>query len=142
MKTIIRFSLMFMLAAGLVFIMAPTASAQTSQGDGKGFIDVDGDGLNDNARDDDGDGIPNGQDDDYLPPQDGSGAQNNMAMQKKNKGETQEAFRNRIQTFQRTGTMSQVQTRTKGKGNGDGSGSANGGGDCDGTGPKGKSGKK
>jgi len=45
------------------------------------YVDVDGDGVCDNcdgvcnpdAPDDDGDGIPNGQDDDYSPPQDGSG---------------------------------------------------------------------
>lgn len=44
--------------------------------------DADGDGICDNCDghlpigpDADGDGVPNGQDDDYLPPQDGSGAQ-------------------------------------------------------------------
>jgi len=31
-----------------------------------GFIDADGDGYNDNAADHDGDGIPNGMDDDYT----------------------------------------------------------------------------
>jgi len=47
------------------------------------FVDEDGDGVCDNcdgqcnpdAPDDDGDGIPNGQDDDYSPPQDGTGRQ-------------------------------------------------------------------
>ena len=47
------------------------------------FVDEDGDGICDNcpgicnpdAPDDDGDGIPNCQDDDYTPPQDGSGDQ-------------------------------------------------------------------
>ena len=41
------------------------------------FVDADGDGICDNiginGRDDDGDGIPNGQDDDYVQPLDGSG---------------------------------------------------------------------
>ncbi len=46
------------------------------------FVDEDGDGYCDNCgacvpqvkgEDADGDGIPNGQDDDYTPPQDGSG---------------------------------------------------------------------
>ncbi len=32
---------------------------------GKGFVDLDGDGYNDNAPDHDGDGIPNGLDPDY-----------------------------------------------------------------------------
>jgi hypothetical protein len=47
------------------------------------FVDDDGDGVCDNcpggtnpdAPDADGDGIPNGQDPDYVPPQDGSGQQ-------------------------------------------------------------------
>lgn len=46
------------------------------------FIDEDGDGICDlcngcvpQGADDDGDGIPNGQDDDYTPPQDGDGQQ-------------------------------------------------------------------
>lgn len=33
---------------------------------GKGFVDKDGDGYNDNAPDHDGDGIPNGLDPDYT----------------------------------------------------------------------------
>ncbi len=44
------------------------------------FVDEDGDGICDNigtnGRDSDGDGIPNGQDDDYEPPRDGSGRGN------------------------------------------------------------------
>ena len=46
------------------------------------FVDEDGDGICDlcngcipQGDDDDGDGIPNGQDDDYIPPQDGDGNQ-------------------------------------------------------------------
>jgi hypothetical protein len=38
------------------------------------FIDENGDGINDLARDADGDGIPNGQDPDWTRPLDGSGA--------------------------------------------------------------------
>jgi hypothetical protein len=37
------------------------------------FIDENGDGINDAARDADGDGIPNGQDADWTRPLDGSG---------------------------------------------------------------------
>lgn len=33
---------------------------------GIGFVDLDGDGYNDNAPDADGDGIPNGMDEDYV----------------------------------------------------------------------------
>ncbi len=38
------------------------------------FIDLNGDGLNDNAQDADGDGTPNGQDSDYVCPQTGTGS--------------------------------------------------------------------
>ena len=37
------------------------------------FVDEDGDGFNDLAPDADGDGIPNGLDEDYVRPEDGSG---------------------------------------------------------------------
>ena len=44
------------------------------------FVDEDGDGIcdniGDNGRDDDNDGIPNGQDEDHKPLQDGSGRGN------------------------------------------------------------------
>jgi hypothetical protein len=46
------------------------------------YVDADGDGICDlcdgcipQGDDADGDGIPNGQDDDYVPPQDGTGKQ-------------------------------------------------------------------
>lgn len=35
-------------------------------GQGRGFVDENGDGINDLARDHDGDGIPNGQDEDWV----------------------------------------------------------------------------
>jgi hypothetical protein len=37
------------------------------------FVDENGDGINDLFRDNDGDGIPNCQDPDWAPPQDGTG---------------------------------------------------------------------
>ena len=42
---------------------------------GPRFVDENGDGFNDLAPDSDGDGIPNGQDPDYVRPQDGTGTQ-------------------------------------------------------------------
>ena len=39
---------------------------QTEKMHGHKFVDEDGDGYNDNAPDDDGDGIPNGLDEDYM----------------------------------------------------------------------------
>ncbi len=53
---------------GIVVLFNPV-SAQTTgtcTGTGINFIDADGDGYNDNAPDHDGDGIPNGMDDDYT----------------------------------------------------------------------------
>ncbi len=49
------------------------SQTQATFGNGYGFIDEDGDGINDYARDDDGDGIPNGLDPDYVKPMDGTG---------------------------------------------------------------------
>ncbi len=53
---------------GIVVLFNPV-SAQTTgtcTGTGINFIDADGDGYNDNAPDHDGDGIPNGMDDDFV----------------------------------------------------------------------------
>lgn len=45
-------------------------------GQGRGFVDEDGDGINDLARDHDGDGLPNGKDTDWVKnKKDGTGAQ-------------------------------------------------------------------
>ncbi len=68
---------MIMLATVSMFAIASPVYAQAGGqwGNGPGeFIDEDGDGFNDLAPDADGDGIPNYADDDYMPPQDGSGA--------------------------------------------------------------------
>jgi hypothetical protein len=71
----------FLGALVLLLGLAVTASAQgfgQGLGDGTGecqFVDEDGDGFNDLAPDADGDGIPNGQDPDYVRPEDGTGNQ-------------------------------------------------------------------
>ena len=49
----------------ILFFAAPQASAQVVD-HGINFIDENGDGYNDNAPDADGDGIPNGMDEDYV----------------------------------------------------------------------------
>lgn len=73
--------------SALISLVASSAMAQdtdpgTDPGNGPGeghgicqFIDEDGDGFNDLAPDDDGDGIPNGLDPDYVRPEDGTGNQ-------------------------------------------------------------------
>jgi hypothetical protein len=65
-------------AMGLLACGAYAQDGGSGQGSGQGlcnFIDEDGDGFNDLAPDDDGDGIPNGLDPDYVRPEDGTGRQ-------------------------------------------------------------------
>ena len=69
------------LFAGISVAKGPAACAQDCCVCDQ-FVDANGDGVCDlcdgcipQGDDDDGDGIPNGQDDDYVPPQDGSGSQ-------------------------------------------------------------------
>jgi len=68
--------------AGILIVALVTTSigvavARNGQGNGASYVDADNDGVCDNfginGRDDDGDGVPNGQDDDYVRPRDGSG---------------------------------------------------------------------
>ena len=98
---------------------------------GIAFIDENGDGINDLAKDADGDGIPNCQDPDWTRPQDGTGYQ----------------AKHKIGQPDETG-MTQGQKAGKitkssfGKGSfrsgGTGAARTSGTGVCDGTGPKGK----
>ena len=67
---------LFIILISLVMIGAVTLIAGNGPGDGTGtciFIDENGDGINDNFRDHDGDGIPNHDDPDWVRPQDGTG---------------------------------------------------------------------
>jgi|GEM_PF-3261487 len=49
---------------------------EPGSGQGRGFVDEDGDGVNDLARDHDDDGLPNGKDPDWVKnKRDGTGAQ-------------------------------------------------------------------
>lgn len=109
-----------LLLAGLAFVLTSTeAQAQTApkgKPADRGFIDANGDGINDRALDADNDGVPNGKDPDFVRPMDGSGQKNMRGAGK-------------------------AQGRGKGIGPQDGSctgaGSGTGTGVCDGTGPKG-----
>ncbi len=60
-----------------IMVLALVATSICVVSAGQNFVDADGDGICDNmginGRDDDGDGIPNGQDGDYVQPLDGSG---------------------------------------------------------------------
>ncbi|MCB2204838.1 hypothetical protein KQI65_08810 [bacterium] len=65
MKRILSLAALFAFALTLTVINTQDTYAQ-GKPDGKGFVDANGDGYNDNAMDDDGDGIPNGRDEDYT----------------------------------------------------------------------------
>ncbi len=69
---------MMMLAALSVLSISSPVYAQAGAGtwgNGPGeFIDENGDGFNDLAPDADGDGIPNAYDEDFVRPEDGTGA--------------------------------------------------------------------
>ena len=66
----------FVILISLLMIGAVSLTAGNGKGNGTGtciFIDENGDGINDNFRDHDGDGIPNHEDPDWVRPQDGTG---------------------------------------------------------------------
>ena len=102
---------------------------------GIAFIDENGDGINDLARDADSDGIPNCQDPDWVKPADGTG------YQAKNRNGQPEG------TDMTQGQKAGKQTKSgfgKGSFRSGGTGAARtaGAGTCDGTGPKGSSQRK
>jgi len=77
MKKQLLTAMMMMAALGVLAVSSPVyaQAGDGSWGNGPGeFIDADGDGFNDLAPDADGDGIPNAYDEDFVPPQDGTGA--------------------------------------------------------------------
>ena len=62
-------------------VTAPSKGNRNGKGSDKvwhGFVDEDGDSFNDNAPDDDADGIQNGQDEDWVRPEDCVGRGSNM----------------------------------------------------------------
>jgi len=134
---------------GLIMVTAPSAWAQTCDGNGTNFIDLNGDGFNDNAPDHDGDGIPNGLDPDYIKhAQDGTGYQKGKIGENQGQGMLQEKAMTKTQKFERLqafeGSMFQHRIRAFGDMNGSGTGicdgtggGMNGSGVCDGTGPHG-----
>jgi hypothetical protein len=65
MKHLISLASLLAFALLITIVSSDSASAQ-NRPDNRGFIDLNGDGINDNAADDDGDGIPNGKDSDYT----------------------------------------------------------------------------
>jgi hypothetical protein len=149
MKTATTISLSVLIMAAMVMFSPAGAQAQTCDGNGKNFVDLDGDGFNDNAPDHDGDEIPNGLDPDYVKnAQDGTGYQkgqlgeNSGEGMARNKTMTKSQKFNRLQAF--SGSMFQKRLGAQGGMNGSGAGVCDGtgggsagGGVCDGTGPHG-----
>jgi len=93
------------------------------------FVDENGDGINDLAKDADGDGIPNGQDPDWVKPADGTGykEQNKQGAAGANGAGAKGQYQMGKGGF-RTGSTA--------------AGRMTGAGVCDGTGPKGSAQRK
>ncbi len=132
MKKILRFASVFSIVifVGMYLTVSDTNAQQKAKKGGSAFVDLNGDGICDNftggsGYDDDGDGIPNGQDDDYVKPNDGSG-------KKLMKGN---AFQNKVG---KRGNGPGDGNGNSGIGPRDGAGFGDKNGVCDGTGPKGK----
>ncbi len=68
MKKLVTFIAIFVILIAYSNITAQTKDPNPPVKHGKGFVDKNGDGYNDNAPDHDGDGIPNGLDPDYTGP--------------------------------------------------------------------------
>ncbi len=128
MKTAMKaFWLMGLAIVLALFFASSELSAQQNGGKkaGKGFVDLNGDGINDYAIDSDGDGIPNCLDPDYVRPMDGTG---------------RKLMRGQASKFGKGGNGPANGTGNQGIGPKDGTGYGASGtpGVCDGTGPKGK----
>lgn len=103
------------------------SKTQTANKNARGFVDLNGDGINDNAADSDNDGVPNCQDPDYKRPLDGTG---NKYM----KGNAHQNKTGKGGFGPGDGTGQSGVGPQDGSGYGPGTRSEN----CDGTGPKGK----
>ena len=130
MKAVTKIFFVFGLALFLgVFFTSDSFSQQQPKGTkaGRGFVDLNADGINDNAIDSDGDGIINCLDPDFVRPMDGTG-------RKLMKGSTSKTGKGGYGPANGTGNIG------VGPQNGTGFGPGGTSGNCDGTGPKGKRG--
>jgi hypothetical protein len=99
------------------------------------FIDENGDGINDLAKDADGDGIPNGQDPDWTRPLDGTGYKDQNRIGRPDDTEMTQGRKSGKITKSNFGKGSFRQGMTA-------AGRTTGTGVCDGTGPKGSAQRK
>jgi hypothetical protein len=121
MKRFLSLALAASLVALITIIVTDTASAQSTQGQGKGSL-----GVKWGSYDNDGDGILNCNDPDYVKPQDGTG--------KKLGGQSMSG---KVGYGPGNGSGNNGIGPRDGSGFGKGSGTGTGIGVCDGTGPKG-----
>ena len=158
MKRLTLTSIKAVLTASLIFTFSLSAQTTDRNGTGigqgnvsKGFVDLNNDGINDYAKDADGDGIPNGQDADYdgakarkgkgargFVDEDGDGINDN-ALDSDGDGIPNGRDADFIRPQDGTGRQSKYGAG-QGKGqmnNGSGLGTGSGTGTCDGTGPRG-----
>lgn len=103
MRNSTRFLTLLTLVIASLFLIG-TVYAGDGQGEQKGFIDLNGDGINDNMKDDDADGIPNCVDADYVMTADGSNNQN--ANQNQNKEQYEKQIKNQYQYKKQIKTQS------------------------------------
>lgn len=113
------------LMLGFFFSVDNLAQQQKGSKAGVGFVDLNGDGINDNAIDSDGDGIINCLDPDFVRPMDGTG-------RKLMKGNSSKLGKGGYGPGDGTGNQG------VGPQDGTGYGPGTSSGTCDGTGPKGK----
>jgi hypothetical protein len=148
--------LVFAFAAMFLTFVSFSADSYAQNGNhGAGFVDENGDGYNDNAPDHDGDGIPNGMDEDYisLNPNAGNGARgfvdedgdgiNDNFQDADADGipncEDPDYVKPQDGTGNKFGQLKGKRQGQIGRGfKGAGSGQGTGTGECDETGPKGK----
>jgi len=67
MTSIIKIILTTMLAFGLLIFYGTGQPIMAGENKARSYVDMDGDGFNDNAQDEDGDGIPDSADPDFIP---------------------------------------------------------------------------
>jgi hypothetical protein len=133
------------LTLAILFLFSSVLAQDSTQVKGQfknshrvGFVDADGDGYNDNAADHDGDGIPNGMDDDYTGAKNRWGKGSRGFVDANGDGINDNAPDDDGDGIP-NGQDDDYVRPTDGSGsmNGSGNGGGTGTGDCDGTGPQG-----
>lgn len=121
MKKLVSLIALFTLLVAFSNVTAQTQNPTQPTQHGKGFVDKNGDGYNDNAPDHDGDGIPNGVDPDYTGPKlqknkfvdlNGDGINDNAGKGKRNGKNGKGGYGQSVGAKNGTGTCTQTGTGT------------------------------